>query len=239
MKYKKPRIQIYCDGADVSTMIKYNSHNYIKGFTTNPSLLKNSGVKNFKDFAKKVLTKINTKPVSLEVFSDSINEMAIQAKKINFLGKNVYVKIPITNSAGKTTIPLIKKLLEKNMKINVTAVFTIEQILLLKKYLNNISSGKLIISIFAGRIADTGVDPSIVIRKSVKLFKKNKNFKVLWASTREILNILQANEAGCHIITIPINLLGKLNLIGKNLKNYSLETVKDFYLDAKKLNFRI
>ena len=239
MKYKKLRIQIYCDGADVSTMIKYNSHNYIKGFTTNPSLLKNSGVKNFKDFAKKVLTKINIKPVSLEVFSDSINEMAIQAKKINFLGKNVFVKIPITNSAGKTTIPLIKKLLEKNMKINVTAVFTMEQILLLKKYLNNISSGKLIISIFAGRIADSGVDPSIVIRKSVKLFKKNKNFKILWASTREILNILQANEAGCHIITIPINLLGKLNLIGKNLKDYSLETVKDFYLDAKKLNFRI
>ena len=239
MKYKKLGIQIYCDGADLSTMMKYNSQDYIKGFTTNPTLLKNSGVKNFKDFAKKVLIKINKKPVSLEVFSDSIDEMGIQAKKINFLGKNVYVKIPITNSLGKTTIPLIKDLLKKNMKINVTAVFTLDQILLLKKYLNNISSGKLIISIFAGRIADTGVDPSTIVEKAVKLFKSNKNIKILWASTREVLNIFQAYDAGCHIITIPINLLGKLNLIDKNLEDYSLETVNDFYLDAQKSNFKI
>jgi transaldolase len=239
IKRKKLSIEIYCDGADLSTMLKYNSQDYIKGFTTNPTLLKNSGVKDFKNFAKRVLTKINSKPVSLEVFSDSVDEMHIQAEKISSLGKNVYVKIPITNSKGKTTIPLIKKLLKKNIKINVTAVFTMKQILLLKKYLANISSGKLIISIFAGRIADTGVDPSIIISKSVKLFKKRKNIKILWASTREVLNIIQANDIGCHIITVPINFLSKLNLIGKNLKNYSLETVKDFYLDAKKSNFKI
>jgi len=234
---KKIKIKIFADGADFSGIVNYNKKKFIKGLTTNPSLMKKSGVKDYTAFAKKILKIVNKKPISFEVFSDEFAGMYNQAKKIASWGKNVYVKIPITNTKGHGTYNLIKKLSNENIKLNVTAIFTEDQV---KKVINSLSpKTKSIISIFAGRIADTGENPKILIKKTLNLLKKNKNCEVLWASTREIYNIVTAESIGCHIITVPNNILGKLNLFGYNLKNYSLETVKEFYNDAKKAGFVI
>lgn len=231
------KIEIYCDGADFSSMKSFYKKSFVKGFTTNPSLMRSSGVRNYEQFSKKILKIINKKSISLEVFSDDLDEMEEQAKKIASWGKNIYVKIPITNTKGKSCLPIIKKLTENDIKVNITAVFTLKQISLIKRFINKDSN--VIISVFAGRIADSGIDPSDIIIKSIKMYKKFKGVKILWASTREIYNIFQAGNLGCHIITVPTSMLKKINVIGKNLNMYSLETVKSFYDDAKKSNYKI
>tara|TARA_B100000959_G_C14687987_1_gene503479 strand:- start:130 stop:726 length:597 start_codon:yes stop_codon:yes gene_type:complete len=198
--------------------------------------MRKSGVKNYEKFAKKLI-KVIKKPISFEVFSDEVDEMYIQAKKISSWGNNVYVKIPIVNSKGVSTIRLIKKLNFEKIKLNITAVFTFDQVNKIISTLN--SKTPSIISIFAGRIADTGIDPINIIKRSIKLKKNNKNIKILWASTREVLNIYQAANINCDIITVPIVIIKKLNLYKKNLKKYSIETAKDFYLDGLRSKYKI
>ena len=234
---KKLKIKIFADGADTKHILALSKKKYIKGLTTNPSLMRASGVKNYELFAKNVLKKIKKKPISLEVFSDDFFEMEKQAIKINSWGKNVYVKIPITNSKGKSSFNLIRKLSNRGIKLNVTAITTIQQIIKLKKFLNK--NVPCVISVFAGRIADTGRDPIPYMKKAIQTFKNYKLAEVLWASTREILNIIQANNIGCHIITVPPNLLNKINLLNYNLKKYFLDKEKNFYIDAKKSNYKI
>jgi len=230
-------IDIYADGADVNKILELNKNNFIRGFTTNPSLMRNAGIVNYKDFAKEILKKIPDKPISFEVFADNIELMEAQALEISSWGKNVNIKIPITNTKGVSTVPLIKRLTERKIKCNITAIFTIKQISLI---LDNVNlEANLILSIFAGRIADTGRDPKYIIKEAIDLAKNYKQIKILWASTREVLNISQAEEIGCHIITVTPDILEKLNLKNKNLEEYSLETVKMFYNDAQKSNYNI
>ena len=230
-------IEIYADGADIDSFLELNKLDYIKGFTTNPSLLKKSGVKNYKLFAKDLLKVIN-KPISFEVFSDDPKEIITQAKEINSWGKNVFVKVPIVNTQNRSLVDLVGELLGNNIKCNVTAIFTIDKIIDLTKIIKN-NKTEVIFSIFSGRIADTGVDPSNIIGKAVEFTKTTKNVKILWASTRELFNIYQASQLKCHIITIPIDILKKLNLINKDLNEFSLETVKDFYRDAQSSGLKI
>ena len=233
----KLKIKIFADGADEKHMLALNKLPYIKGLTTNPSLMKKAGVKNYSVFAKKILKKIKIKPISFEVFSDKHEEMYKQAKIISSWGKNVYVKIPITNSKGKSCHKIIKKLSDEKVNLNITAVFTINQVKNLKKNLN--PKSKSIISIFAGRIADTGRNPANIIKQSIKMFSKNKNIEILWASTRELYNIFEANNLKCQIITVTPDILKKTKLINYNLNKYSLDTIKDFYNDAKAVGYKI
>lgn len=237
MKKTLNKIDIYCDGADFDSMKFFYKKSFVKGFTTNPSLMNSSGIKNYKEFSKKALKIIKNKSLSLEVFSDDLNEMERQANIISTWGKNIYVKIPITNTKGKSCLPIVKKLVDKKIKVNITAIFTEDQISKIKKYINKDSH--VIVSIFAGRIADTGINPNKIINKSIKLFKNHKNVKTLWASTREIYNIMQAAKLKCDIITVPISLLKKFNHLGKNLNVYSLDTIKGFYNDAKKAKYKL
>ena len=236
-KKKKFNISIYADGADLSNMIRLSKINYIDGLTTNPSLMRAAGVKNYKTFAKTILKKIKKKPISFEVFSDDLTEKETQALKISKWGKNINVKIPITNSKGIKTKYLIQKLSRLGIVCNVTAIFTLKQIKDLMKGMDKNSS--IILSVFAGRVADSGRDPEILMNKCSKYLKKFKNAKLLWASTREIFNIYQAERSGCHIITVPNNFLSKLDLINKNLDTFSKETVLNFYEDALKSKFKI
>lgn len=231
------KIKIFADGADFAGIVNFNKKNFIKGLTTNPTLMKKSGIKNYSKFAKKILKIVKKKPISFEVFSDDFEGMYAQAIKIASWGKNVYVKIPVTNTKGKGSYNLIKRLSEKNIKLNVTAIFTEDQI---KKVINSLNpNAKSIISIFAGRIADTGRNPEFFVKKALSLLSNNKNCEVLWASTRELYNIVTADKIGCHIITVPNAILEKINLFEYDLTNYSLETVKEFYRDAKKAGFKI
>ncbi len=233
----KLKIKIFADGADEKHMLALNKLPHIKGLTTNPSLMKKAGVKNYSVFAKKILKKIKIKPISFEVFSDKHEEMYKQAKIISSWGKNVYVKIPITNSKGKSCHKIIKKLSDEKVNLNITAVFTMNQVKNLKKNLN--PKSKSIISIFAGRIADTGRNPANIIKQSIKMFSKNKNIEILWASTRELYNIFEANNLKCQIITVTPDILKKTKLINYNLNKYSLDTIKDFYNDAKAVGYKI
>lgn len=231
------KIKIFADGADEQQINKLNEEKFIKGFTTNPSLMKKAGIQDYKNFADKILDKITDKPVSFEVFSDEIDEMEKQAIEIASWAKNVNVKIPITNTKGVSTIELIKKLSNQKIICNITAIFTVEQ---LEKVVNVLSPDTpAILSVFAGRIADTGIDPSEIMRECIKISKSKPKAEILWASTREILNIIHAENLGCHIITVPHNLLGKLSYLGKNLDEFSIETVKDFYKDAQSAGFKI
>ncbi len=223
------KIKIFADGADLNSIEKLTSNNIIKGFTTNPSLMNKSGINNYEKFAKDVL-KVTDLPVSFEVISDEEQEIYNQAKKISSWGENIYVKVPITNTKGIFLGSLIKKLQDEKIKLNITAITTFEQVLKLNQFLRKDLS--IYLSIFAGRIADTGVDPTIIMSKSIELYKDNKNLEFIWASPRELLNIFQADSLGCHIITVTENILNKINLIGKDLDEYSLETVKMFYNDA-------
>jgi transaldolase len=237
MNKKKFNISVYADGANLSDMVRLSKINYIDGLTTNPSLMRAAGVKDYKNFAKDILKKIKTKPISFEVFSDDLLEMEKQALKISKWGKNINVKIPITNSKGVKTKSLIQKLSRSGIICNVTAIFTLNQI---KDLMNNMDkNSNIILSVFAGRVADSGRDPEILMTECSKYLKKFKNAKLLWASTREIFNIYQAARSGCHIITVPDNLLSKLNLINKNLNLFSKETVQMFYKDALKSKFKI
>ena len=225
------KIKIFADGADEKEIIKLNEKDYIKGFTTNPSLMKKANIKNYETFARDLLGKIKTKPISFEVFSDDLNLMEKQAEKIATWGKNVNVKIPITNTKSVSTCEIIQRLSAKGIICNITAIFTLDQLKGVVDILHKDTPA--ILSVFAGRIADSGEDPQKIIIDSVNFAKDKPHSEVLWASTREMLNIFQAEKVGCQIITVPNNILGKLKFIGKNLKAFSLETVKDFYNDAQ------
>ena len=233
----KLKIKIFADGADLDSINSLNKLDYIKGFTTNPTLMKKAGIRDYKEFANKVLSKIQDKPISFEVFSDDINEMESQAEEISTWGKNVNVKIPITNTKKQSTCDLIGKLTSKGIICNVTALFTLEQV---KNVLNVIDKNSpVILSIFAGRIADTGVDPSEIISKAVGLSKAKPKTEILWASTRETLNIYQAEMLGCQIITVPHEILKKFSYLDRDLEKFSLETVEGFYKDALTAGFKI
>lgn len=231
------KIKIFADGANYNEIKYFNSQKIVKGLTTNPSLMRKSGVKNYEIFARKVLRFVRHKPISFEVFSDDFDEMYIQAKAISSWGKNVYVKIPVTNTKGESSHLLIKELSYERINLNITAIFNFYQVSRVVKSLN--PKSKAIVSIFSGRIADTGVDPEILIKKSVDLVKNNKNHEILWASTRELYNVVRAEKLKCHIITVPTTILKKFNLIGYDLIKYSADTVKEFYEDAKNAKFKI
>ncbi len=228
-------IKIFADGADFNEILKLNQNKIIKGFTTNPTLMKKAGVKDYKEFAIKILTQIKNKPISFEVFEDDIDKMYDQAIEINSWGKNVNVKIPITNTRSACCSELIQTLCKEGVHCNVTAIFTINQIESVLKKLHKDS--KIILSIFAGRIADTGRDPIPVLKEAISISKGHILSEILWASPREALNIIQADQLGCHIITLTPDLINKINNFGKNLEEFSLETVKMFYNDAKTSNY--
>lgn len=233
----RKKIKIFSDGASIKSFLRLNKNNLIKGFTTNPSLMRKEGIKNYNSFAKKVLNEVKNKPVSFEVFSDDLSLMEKEALEIGKWAKNVYVKIPITNSKGKSTYKVIQKLNDNRINVNITAIFTIKQVKYLIKKLN--IKSKNILSVFAGRIADTGTDPKKIVKEIVKITKNKKKIEVLWASVREVYNIKEAGECGCHIVTVPTNMLSKIKNFGRNLEEFSLITVKQFAEDAKKAKFRI
>ena len=229
--------KIFCDIADLPEIKRFNKKKIVKGFTTNPSLMRKAGAKNYTDYSKKILKICKNKPVSLEVFADNLNAMIDQGLKINEWGKNVYVKVPVINSKNKFTGKVIKSLNNKGIKLNITAVYTAEQT---KKILQNINKKtKVIISIFAGRAADSGKDPIPEFTKSIKLAKKFKNVEILWASVREPYNFLQAKNLGCHIITVPPSIIEKIEKFGKSYKKLTQETVNAFLLDSRKSKFEI
>jgi len=233
----KFKIKIFADGADKKSILLLAKKSWVKGFTTNPTLMRKAGITNYQAFAKEILAKIKIKPISFEVFSDDFSEMERQAKLIASWGKNVYIKIPITNTKGKSSSALIKKLSKEGIKLNITAIFTLLQI---KHILPALSKKTpVIISVFAGRIADTGKDPMPLMKTAKKLLKKYPKAELLWASPRELLNIFQAEKTGCDIITVQPDILAKSALIGKNLKTFSLETVKMFYEDAKSVGYKL
>ncbi len=231
------KIKIFADGANIDDMLKAYKEGWVSGFTTNPTLMRQAGVMDYEAFARKVLSIIKDLPVSFEVFADDFKTMEIEAKKIAAWGKNVYVKIPITNTKGESSISLIKKLNDEGLSLNITAIMPLEQV---EEVINAINPGiKNIISVFAGRIADTGRDPVPIMKKAVEICRKNPNAEVLWASPRELLNIFHAEEAGCHIITVLPDILKKLTIVGKDLKEYSLDTVRMFYNDALNAGYKI
>jgi transaldolase len=234
---KKSRVEYYADGANIKDIKIGNKNNKIKGFTTNPSLMKSSGIKNYKKFAKEILKIVKIKPVSFEIFADEAHEIEAQARIISSWGKNVFVKIPIINTKGVSNAKLIGKLNNENIRLNVTAVFLPKQSQDVVKYIGKKTD--IIISVFAGRIADTGRDPVIELKKHINLTKNFKNIKILWASVREPLNLIQAQTIGCHIITVPQEILRKTKNFNKDLFKYSKETVKMFYDDAKKSGFSL
>ena len=236
-KIEDLKVKIFSDGADKKDMLDMSSKTFIKGLTTNPSLMKKAGIKDYEAFAKDILSTIKTKPISFEVFSDDFNDMERQAMKIASWADNVYVKIPITNTKKESSKELIKRLAKKKVKLNITAIFTIDQVKTALSALdNNVPS---IISVFCGRIADTGKDPIPLMIDCLNELKINSKSELLWASSRELLNIIQADQIGCHIITVTKDIIKKLQSINYNLEEYSLDTVKAFYKDAVDANFKI
>jgi transaldolase len=234
---KTLKVKIFSDGADKVNMLEMYSKPYIKGLTTNPTLMKKVGITDYRAFCKDVLTSIKDKPISFEVFSDDFTEMERQAMEIASWGDNVYVKIPITNTKQETCYALVKKLTEEKVKVNVTALMTLTQVRDVVSVLNpEIPS---YVSIFAGRIADTGRDPVPVMAKAVEILKVAPAAELIWASPRELLNIFQADEIGCQVITVTNDIINKLPLIGYNLDEFSLDTVKMFYKDAVAAGFRL
>ena len=229
--------EIYCDIANTKEIKKFVKKKIVKGFTTNPSLMRKAGAKDYKDYSKKILKICHEKPVSLEVFADDYLNMKIQAFKITKWGKNVYVKVPVVNSKGVFMGKLIKELNDNGVKINITAVYSSKQVEKILKKINK--KTKVIISIFAGRAGDVGKDPIPEFKKSLFIAKKYKNVKILWASVREPYNFLEAKKIGCHIITVPPSIISKIEKFGKSLNRLSLETVKGFLIDSKKSNFKI
>ena len=230
-------IKIFSDGANKDIMLKMSKDPLISGLTTNPSLMKKSGINDYKKFSLEILSEIKNLPISLEVFSDDLYEMEKQATEISSWGDNVYVKIPITNTKGESTSDLINNLSNKGIKLNVTAIMTIEQVEKIIPSMVNCKSGY--ISVFAGRIADTGIDPLPIMKKIIEKVKNYDNLEVIWASSRELYNIIQAEQIGCHIITITSDIFNKIPMIGKNLNELSLDTVKTFYKDAYESGFKI
>ena len=231
------KTKIFCDIAEINTIKKFNKKKIVDGFTTNPSLMRKAGAKDYRSYSKKILNVCKNKPISLEVFADNYADMRSQAIQINKWAKNVYVKIPVVNSKGKFMGKIIKELNNKNIKLNITAVYTSNQTKKILRYLNKKTS--VIISIFAGRAADTGKDPIPEFKKSISLAKKYKNVQILWASVREPYNYTQAKKLGCHIITVPPTIIEKIEKFGESFNQLTIETVKAFLNDSKKSKFKI
>jgi len=231
------RIKLFADGADLKGMLEMNAKPYIKGLTTNPTLMRKAGITNYRAFAAEVLSQITDKPISFEVFSDDLEEMKFQALEIASWGENVYVKIPITNTMGITTAPVIHHLVGQGVKVNVTALMTSEQVSTVSAVLDpRIPS---YVSVFAGRIADTGRNPELIMKEAIEILRNLQNAELIWASPRELLNIFQADEIGCHIITATNDILQKLELVGRSLDTYSLETVQMFRRDSVASEFNL
>jgi transaldolase len=236
-KIEELRIQIFADGADKVRMLEMNAKPFIRGLTTNPTLMKKAGIADYRAFCKEILTHIKVKPVSFEVFSDDFSVMERQAMEIASWGENVYVKIPISNTKGQTCYELVDQLSARGVKVNVTAIMTLAQVRdVLAALKQNVPS---YISVFAGRIADTGRDPLPIMAAAVAMLKINPLAELIWASPRELLNIFQAEQIGCHVITVTDDILNKLKLVGYDLDNYSLDTVSMFYNDAKAAGFTL
>jgi transaldolase len=237
LEMKDLRIKIFADGADREAMVRLAQQPHIKGFTTNPTLMNAVGVKDMEAFARDVLEAIPDKPISFEVFADEFDEMERQALQITGWGANVYVKIPVTNTRGESASALTSRLSEQGVKLNLTALMTPAQV---AEVANALADGPpAIVSVFAGRIADAGVDPIPLMRESLEILKPHPDIELLWASPREVLNIVQANDIGCHIITVTHDLLKKLAALGKDLTEFSLDTVKMFYLDGQAAGFQL
>ena len=231
------KTKIYCDSADLDIIKKFYKKKIVSGFTTNPSLMRKAGAKNYKDYSTKILNICKKKPISFEVFGDDYKSIKNQALQIKDWGKNVFVKIPIVNSKGIFMGKIIKELNDKNVNLNITAVYSAHQTLKILKNTNKKTN--VIISIFAGRAADAGKNPIPVFTKSISMAKKYKNVKILWASVREPYNFLEAKKLGCHIITIPPSIIEKIEKFGKTFNQLTLETVKGFLKDSKKSNFQL
>ena len=229
--------KIFCDIADLKNIKKFNKLKIVKGFTTNPSLMRKAGAVDYRSYCKKILTICKIKPVSFEVFADTTREMIEQGKKINSWGKNIYVKVPVINSKNNFSGKVIKQLNEEGIKLNITAVYSANQTEKILRVINK--KTKVIISIFAGRAADVGKDPVPEFVKSIKLAKKFRNVEILWASVREPYNFIQAKQIGCHIITIPPGIIDKIQKFGKSFKILTKETVNGFLTDSKKSKFKI
>ena len=229
--------KIFCDIADLYSIARFNKKSIVKGFTTNPSLMRKAGAKDYKTYSKQILKVCPKKPISFEVFADDQKSMIDQGKKINTWGKNVYVKVPIANSKNKFMGGVIKELNNQNIKLNITAVYSAKQTKKILKVINK--KTKVIISVFAGRAGDAGKDPVPEFIKSIKLAKKFKNVEILWASVREPYNYLQAKQLGCHIITIPPSIIEKIEKFGKSFDQLTKETVRAFLFDSRRSNFRI
>lgn len=234
---KDLKVKIYADGADLNSMLNEYNKGIVSGFTTNPSLMKAAGIKDYKEFGKDVLSNIKDMPISFEVFSDDKESITNEAKELYTWGENVYVKIPVVNTKGDFNGDIIKELSREKVKLNITAIFTTKQVKEVLDCLEKDSTA--IISIFAGRIADAGVNPSSIISEAINLAKDYLNVEILWASCRELYNIIEADNLGCHIITVQNSILNKSNLLGKDLTEYSTDTVKDFFKDANSLGFSI
>mgnify|MGYP001455122284 FL=1 len=231
------KTKIFCDSANYKQIKFYNKKSIVNGFTTNPSLMRLSGANDYKKYSLKILNICKKKPISFEVFADNKREMLLQAYKIAKWGKNIYVKVPVINSKGNYMGSVIKELSSKKIKLNITAVYTYEQVKKIVKSLNKKS--KSIISIFAGRMADNGKDPIPIFKKSIRYVKKYKNIEILWASTREAYNVLQAKKLNCNIITMPPKIIDQISKTNKNFSTLTLDTVKNFLKDSKKSKFKI
>ena len=231
------KVKLFADGADLAGMVEMASKPYIQGLTTNPTLMRKAGITDYRKFAQEVLGHIKNKPISFEVFSDDLEDMKRQGVEIASWADNVYVKIPVTNTEGESTNSVIKFLTSRSVKVNVTAIMTLEQVKNVSAVLK--TDVPSYVSVFAGRIADTGRNPLPIMEESLRILKDNRNAELIWASPRELLNVFQANEIGCHIITATNDILKKLDLINYDLSAYSLDTVRMFYNDALSANFNI
>lgn len=231
------KVKIFADGANKADMLRLYADPRIRGFTTNPTLMRNAGISDYAAFAKDILASIRDRPISFEVFSDEFDEMERQALKIASWGSNVFVKIPVTNTKSKPSYDLIHRLAERGVQLNVTAIMTLAQVREVSSALGNHAPSN--VSIFAGRIADTGRDPVPVMTEALEICRRHTHQELIWASPRELLNIVQAGEIGCHIITVTSDILKKLPLLGKDLNEYSLDTVKMFYNDATAAGFHL
>ena len=231
------KIKIFCDSADYTTIKKLNENSLVSGFTTNPSLMKLASAKNYRNYSLKLLNVCKKKPISLEVFGDNYDQMFRQAMIINSWGKNIYVKIPVVNSKGHYSGKVIRALSQKGIKLNITAVYTVKQVRKIIKSVNK--NSKTIISIFSGRMGDVGKDPIPIIKESVRITKRMKKVQILWASTREAYNYLQAKDSGCSIITMPASVIQKISKFGKSYQALTLDTVKKFLKDSRDSNFKI
>lgn len=231
------KIKLFADGADVNEMKEMYNRGIVHGFTTNPTLMRQAGVEDYEKFARNVLAEITDLMISFEVFADDFDEMEREAKLITSWGDNIYVKIPVTNTKGESSVPLIKRLTADGLNLNVTAILTVEQV---EKVVDALEPGvRTIVSVFAGRIADSGRDPVPYMEKCVEIVKQKESTELLWASSRELLNIFQAEECGCDIITVTTGILNKLKNVGRDLKDFSLDTVEMFHKDAVSAGYKI